>query len=93
MEEQKPEVKKKVLKRVLAARLVVFAVAILWVFGWLMAALALIPWLFPSIWEGKISQGHPMQIFMFVWFIATFVVVGIWAARKGFRFVGRWEKE
>lgn len=93
MEEQQPEVKSKVLKRVVAARLVIFAAVVIWVFGWLMAALGLIPTLFPDVWEGRLASAHPMQIFMFVWFVITFVIVGVWAAVKGFRFIGRWEKK
>lgn len=92
-EEQKQEVKKKVLKRVVAARLVIFAAVVIWVCGWLMAALGLMPILFPFIWEGHLTSAHPMQVFMFVWFVCTFILIGVWAAVKGFKFVGRWEKE
>jgi len=75
------------------ARLIVFSVAVVWVFGWLMASLALIPVLFPVIWEGNIAWAHPMEVFMFVWFVATAVIVGVFAAVKGFRFVGKWERK
>ena len=92
-QEEKVEPKKKVLKRVVAARLVIFTAVVVWVFGWLMAALGLMPTLFPEIWEGKIAQVHPMNVFMFVWFILTSVIIGVWAAVKGFRFIGRWEKK
>lgn len=93
MAKEKKEGASRVLRRVVAARLVIFAAVVLWVFGWIMAALGLIPILFPSAWEGKLFEGHPMQIFMFIWFIATFVIIGVWAALKGFKFVGRWEKK
>lgn len=90
---EKKEVEHKVLKRVIAARLVIFAAVVVWVAGWLMAGLGLLPILFPSAWEGYLFDCHPMQIFMFCWFVATFVIIGTWAAVKGFKFVGRWEKK
>lgn len=93
MKEKELNPKKKSLKRVLAARLVIFAAATVWVVGWLMFGLGLIKTLFPPVWEGNIASAHPMQAFVFFWFIITFVIVGVWAAVKAFRFVGRWEKQ
>lgn len=83
---------KKVLKRVVAARLVMFAAVIVWVLGWLSAGLTFMPQLFPDFWVGTFP-GNPILAFLFVWYVTTFISVGIWAAIKGFKFVGRWEKE
>jgi hypothetical protein len=91
--EEKKEEKGKVLRRVVAARLVVFAVVVTWVLGWLAFGLSLIPGLYPTIWEGDLTSAHPMEVAMFVWFILTFVIVGVWVAVKGYKFVGRWERE
>jgi len=91
--EEKKEVKEKVLRRVVAARLVMFAAVVVWVLGWLAFGFSFIPGLYPTIWEGNLSSAHPMEVCMFIWFIVTFVIIGTWAAIKGFRFVGRWEKE
>jgi len=91
--EGKKEEKVKVPKKVVAARLVVFAVVAVWVLGWLAFGFSFIPVLYPTIWEGNLTSAHPMEVCMFIWFIATFIVVGGWVAIKGFKFVGRWEKE
>lgn len=87
------EEKKGVLKRVVAARLVMFAVVVVWVLGWLLAGLGLIPELFPSIWLGEGFPTHPILAFLFIWYITTLIAVGIWVAVRGFKFVGRWERE
>jgi len=91
--DDKKEVKEKILKRIVAARLVVFAAVVTWVLGWLMFGLSFIPVLYPTIWEGNLTSAHPMEVAMFIWFITTFIIVGVWAAVKGYKFVGRWEKE
>ncbi len=76
--------------RLLAARLVVFTAALLWVIGWLWAGFLfwdqLISWLvdFNPTWLCAVFQ---------VWYVATIVIVGAWVAMKGFRFVGKWTRE
>ena len=76
--------------KLLAARLVVFTAAILWVIGWLVVGLlgwnSLIEWLL---------EVDPTWIVipLEVWYIATIVIVGAWVAMKGFRFVGKWTRE
>lgn len=91
IEKEKP---KNILKRVLAARLVVFAATIIWVMGWLTLGLALYPILFDSARGLVVWQVHPTtSTILSIWFVITFVVVGIYVGYRGFRFVGRWVKE
>ena len=75
--------------KVLASRIVVFALACLWVLGWLATGL-----IWYDIILGVLTQyGTPWLVTpLLVWYVATLVLVGIWVTIKGFKFVGKWEK-
>lgn len=75
--------------KVLASRIVIFTVAILWVMGWL--SIGFLWWevlvlrlvTFQPIWVAYLLQ---------IWYAATIILVGVWVVIKGLRFVGHWEQ-
>jgi len=76
--------------KLLAARVIVFFVAIVWVAGWVFMGLI--------FWDSWLDQIYGLQpdwlpVLLQVWYIATIVVIGAWVALKGFRFVGKWETQ
>lgn len=77
--------------KVLASRIVVFALACLWVFGLILVGIAT----YPAFQATLVSVIGPTWLITasLVWYVATLVLVGVWVAVKGFRFVGKWEKE
>jgi len=77
--------------KVLASRIVIFAVAIFWVVGWITMGIIGIETLTTIL----LSVTLPTWIasFLQVWYVTTIILVGVWAAVKGFRFVGKWEKD
>jgi len=77
--------------KVLASRVVVFALACLWVFGLILVGIALYP-AFQSSMESIIGQTWLITASL-VWYVTTLVLIGILVAVRGFRFVGKWEKE
>ena len=84
--------KVKVPKRIIAARLAIFAATAAWVLGWLGLGLFLHPVLFDT--GGIIYRlGGNIVDAMNTWYVITFILVGIYVAVRGFRFVGKWEKE
>ena len=77
--------------KVLASRIIIFAMAILWVVGWLFTGIVgLELFTFELTNSGLYSW---VATFLQVWYIATIVLVGIWVAARGFKFVGKWEKD
>jgi len=88
-EEAKENVK--VPKKVIAARLVIFAVTVAWVLGWLAIGLFLHP-VFLSAIAKQILDGNIVDI-LNAWYVITFIVIGAFVAIRGFRFVGKWERE
>ena len=76
--------------KLLAARLVVFAAAVLWVIGWLGMCLVVGDLLMEELVD--IQPGWA-SLALQVWFVGTTILVDAWAAMKGFRFVGKWTRE
>lgn len=74
--------------KVLASRVIIFAVAIMWVCGWLTVGLAGLGFLTSFL---LVFQPDWLVLTLQIWYIGTVVVVGIWVAVKGFKFVGKWE--
>ena len=74
--------------KVLASRIIIFAVAVTWVSGWLAIGLA---GLGPMTIILLTNQPTWLVTSLQIWYIATVVIVGVLVAVKGFRFVGRWE--
>ena len=74
--------------KVLASRIIIFAVAIMWVCGWLTMGLAGLGFITTILLS---YQPAWLILAMQIWYIGTVIVIGIWVAVKGFRFVGRWE--
>lgn len=77
--------------KVLAARITVFAFACIWVFGWLLVGITLLP-PFTSILEGS-GLNQVLANFLVIWYLLTLIIVGGWIAIKGFKFIGKWEKD
>jgi len=76
--------------KVLASRVIIFTVATLWVSGWLLMGLTFAG---PVTAALVISQCPSWLVLVLqIWYLITIVCVGVWAAMKGFRFVGKWEK-
>ena len=78
------------MKKVLAARVVVFGLSVVWVLGWLLTCLVIFPF-FGELLRAVLPYPSLVGFAQF-WFIFTAVVIGVWIAIKGFRFVGRWVK-
>ena len=76
--------------KVLAARVVVFSLACIWVMGWLANGL-----IWYNIFLEVLGHYGPSWVAapLLIWYIATLILVGIWIAVKGFKFIGRWEKD
>ena len=74
----------------LTARIIVFALACLWVLGWLgFGALLMNP-----VWDflSEDTSGG-LFWFFFIWFNISLLLVGIAVVTKAFRFVGKWERK
>lgn len=76
--------------KVLVSRVVIFTAATLWVVGWLTVGI-----LGLEVLTAKLSTFSPAWVayLLQIWYIITIVLVGVWAAIKGFKFVGRWERD
>ena len=77
--------------RLLVARITIFALACVWVFGWLLGGIALAPYVVSGLENSGL--GAVLASFLAIWYLATLIVVGSWVGVKGFKFVGRWEKD
>jgi len=77
--------------KVLAARIIVFAFACAWVLGLLLGGVLIFPSFLDLLKENITSPS--LQSFIAYWYIATIVILGAWVAVKGFKFVGKWEKD
>ncbi len=75
---------------VLVSRIFVFALACIWVLGLLLYGIITFPTFLLVI---ELSSIHPILFnFLAFWYVATLVLIGLWAAVRGFKFVGKWEK-
>lgn len=76
--------------KVLVARITVFFLTCIWVLGLLFGGVVF----FPTVqYQIQTHVAVPALVwFLIFWYIATIVLVGVWIAIKGFRFVGKWER-
>lgn len=75
---------------VLASRITVFALACIWVLGLLLTGIVTFPTFLLVVGS---HVAHPVLVsFIVFWYLATLVLVGLWVAVKGFKFVGKWER-
>lgn len=79
------------MKRVLAARLIVFAVACVWVLG--LGAFSILYWDHARWLLLGAGYGTWLETVFNLWFSFTIICVGLYVAYRGFRYVGKWERE
>jgi len=91
-EEEKKE-KVKIPRRVIAARLVIFTAVAAWIMGWLATGSLLHDPFLKSVSRPELGFSGNIIDVLSAWYIITFIIVGVFVAVCGFRFVGRWEKD
>lgn len=76
--------------KVLASRITIFTLTCIWILGWI--AVNLVGF---DAFNSILHQYEPSWVtgFLLVWYVITVILIGVWAAIKGFRFVGRWVRE
>ena len=77
-------------KLILAARILIFAVAVLWVVFFLLAGFAVYSG-FMDFLEVELEASGGLQTALSAWYIITVIIIGVAVAYWGFRKVGKWE--
>jgi len=77
--------------KVLTARVTVFFLTCVWILGLLLIGITFFPTAWSQIQVHVANQG--LAWFLVFWYVATIILVGVWIAIKGFKFVGKWEKD
>ena len=78
---------------VLVAKVVLFAVIVLWTFLFLAVGLAAFPYFTTAI-STLLADAHEAIYVAFVaWYVLTIVVVGVLGASRAFRVIGKWVKK
>lgn len=77
------------MKKVLAARVTIFALACIWVIGFLSVSLAVSDTFFSVV---SAYMGTAVTWLLLAWYVATVILISVLVAVKGFRFVGHWVK-
>lgn len=76
--------------KVLTARVTVFFLACIWVLGLLFSGFIFFP---TFLLQLELHMVNPaLSGFLVFWYVATIVLIGVWIAIKGFKFIGKWEK-
>ena len=76
----------------LLAKLVLFTAVCAWILGLVTVGVALSPGFIDALETFGMGQGV-VGTFLLTWYWITLVLVGIFTADKGFRFIGRWESD
>jgi len=81
--------RKKIL--LLAAKIVGFAVVLVWIMGFLIMGFHSIDKL-PAFIEGPdvVTPGLPTTLYG-VWMLITIIIIGVWISVKAFKLIGKWE--
>lgn len=77
--------------RILAARIIIFALACVWIVGFLMAGLAIFEH-YSVFVEEYFGTGFYYN-FLSGWYIVSVVLIAVLTANRGFRFVGHWVRK
>ena len=78
---------------VLAARLLLFTLVIVWTLLFIIAGLNIFNLYADWLGSGEIPPVEWFQGLMQVWYLVTLIIIASLAARLGFRAIGRWEKQ
>lgn len=74
------------------SRMLMFTFTVFWTMGLILVSLLLYHYLLIPIVQVANPNGGLLTGFILAWYVITFILLAWYAALRGFRFIGKWER-